>query len=99
MRPIFVVEQSEADTARKMEQKLISLPESAGILFVGVTVMPDPLEKRRRPLYRVVIGCTKERESSLMHVIAQQYLREFVEDVRQLVVEAHRGIDRTSIPA
>jgi hypothetical protein len=95
MKPIFIVSETEADRARAMERKLLSLHKDSGILFVGVEVVPDPLETQRRPLYKVFIGCTREREASLMHSIAKQYLRDFVEDPQQLIIEAHRGVDRS----
>lgn len=95
MKAVFIVEPTELELARKMEQKLLSLPADSGILFVGVEVVADPLEIRRRPLYRIFIGCSRERDASLMHSIAKQYLRDFVEDQQQLVIEAHRGHDRT----
>ncbi len=97
MKPVFIVQPSEAEKARMMEKKLLSLPDEAGILFVGITVMPDPLEVRRRPLYRVVIGCHRDRETQLMHAVATQFLRPFVEDDRQLLIEAHRGIDKSCL--
>ena len=96
MKPVFIVNPSEAEKARLMEKKLLSLPDEAGILFVGVTVMPDPLEVRRRPLFRIVIGCTRDRETQLMKAVAMEFLRPFVEDDRQLVIEAHRGVDKYS---
>lgn len=97
MKRIFIVEPTEAELARKMEKKLLDLPTDSGILFVGISVMPDPLEQRRRPLYRVVIGCTKDREPSVMSLVAKQMLKDFVEDERQLIVESHRGVDKSSL--
>lgn len=99
MRNVFFVQPDEAELARALEKKLLSLPIESGVLFVGVSVMPDPLDVHdRRPLYRIVIGCSRDREPSLMDSLARGYLKELV-DERQLMVEAYRGLDRTAISA
>lgn len=96
MKNVFFVKPDQFETARNMERRLLTLPEESGILFVGVSVLPDPDEKRTQPVYRVVIGCTREREPDLMVAAAKHFLREFVDDERQLLVEGYRGIGRTS---
>lgn len=95
MKTIFFVQPSEAETARNMEKKLLGLPASSGILFVGVEVRPGPDGKK--PIYIVFVGCKRERELSLMDAIVKRYLAdEFVAE-SQLIVEARRGFDKSTI--
>lgn len=95
MKTVFLVQKNEADTARRLEEVLLSLPEDAGILFVSASVVPDPLSKEHRKiLYRVVIGCSKARDIDLIALIAKSYLRQELQDDSQLTVEVHRGMDR-----
>lgn len=97
MKTVFLVQPDEAETARRMEKILLSLPEDGGVLFASVSVIPDPLSKEpRKALYRVVIGCTRSRASDLISLIALTYLRQEVKDESQLTIEVHRGIDRRS---
>lgn len=95
MKVIFLVQPDEADTARRMERTLLSLPEEAGILFAGVSVIPDPLSSgARRVLYRVVVGCSRSRDLELVSLMARTYLRQEIKDESELTVEVHRGLDR-----
>lgn len=95
MKNVFFVKPDQFETAVAMEKRLMALPPESGVLFVGVSVLPDPDEKRTEPLYRVVIGCSRGVEPDLMHAAAKTFLRDFVEDDRQILVEAYRGIART----
>jgi hypothetical protein len=98
MRTVFLVQPDEAESARKMEQILLSLPEDAGILFASVSVIPDPLSKEpRKALYRVVIGCSRTRDVDLISMIAGTYLRQEIKHESQLTIEVHRGIDRRGL--
>lgn len=94
MKTIFLVEHDEAELARAMEQRLLSLPEAAGILFVGVEVVQDPLEDSRTALFKVFVGCSRDREPNLMDAVVRRYLRDLIHE-KQLVVEARRGIERS----
>lgn len=96
MKNIFIVQPTEAEIARKMEKKLLSLPDASGILFVGVEVQEAPPDFPG-PLFRIFIGCRRERDASLMHSIVHRYLRDEVIDERQLVIEARRGHDKSTI--
>lgn len=98
MKKIFVVKQEEADLARKMEKKLLGLSEASGILFVGVSVIPDPIAESRIPLYKVVVGCSRERDPKLADAIIKYYLAAEIDDnENQLVVEVHRGVTKETI--
>jgi hypothetical protein len=98
MRTIFLVQPDEAESARKMEQILLALPEDTGILFVSASVIPDPLSKEpRKALYRVVIGCSRARDIGLIELVARTYLRQEIQHESQLTIEVHRGIDRRSL--
>lgn len=96
MKDIFFVQPEQAETARLMEKKLIELPEDSGVLFVSVTVLPDPFSQRNLPIYKVVIGCSRERENDLMHALAKRYLRDLVTDELQILVESYRGVSRNA---
>lgn len=96
MKDIFFVKPDQFEIALTMEKRLLELPEESGMLFVGVTVLPDPDERRTQPLYRVVIGCSRNVEPDLMHAAAKTFLRDLVEDERQILVEAYRGTSRNS---
>lgn len=95
MKTIFLVDADEAAVARAMEQRLLALPEASGILFVGVDVVQNPLEHKREALFKVFIGCSRERDPQLMDAIARRYLRDLIPQ-HQLVVEARRGFSRPS---
>lgn len=101
MRTVFLVQQDEADTARRMEKVLLSLPEDSGILFVSVSVIQDPLNTpgSRKTVYQVVVGCDRVRDVGLIELIVRTYLKQEVKDDTQLVIDVHRGIDRHSFMA
>lgn len=94
MKTVFLVTREEADLARKMEQKLLALPESAGILFVSIEVIQDPFQQSREILFNVFVGCTRERDASLMDVLVRRYLREDIHEA-QLVITSRRGFVRS----
>lgn len=101
MTHVFVVSPEEAELARKIEKKLIALPEAAGILFVSTTVLEDPSTSAQEPsfrgvLYRVVVGCQRARDPSLINMVVRKYLLGEVPD-HQLIVESHRGIDKANL--
>ncbi len=96
MKNVFFVKPDQFELALAMEKRLLSLPEESGILFVGVSVLPDPDEQRTQPVFRVVIGCSRSVEPDLMHAAAKTFLRDLVEDERQILVEAYRGNHRIS---
>lgn len=95
MKNVFLVLPGEAEKAREMERKLLSLPASSGILFVGVEVR-EGISETKKSLYHVFVGCSREREASLIKSIAKNYLRGMADD-DQIIVEARRGFDRSKI--
>ncbi len=94
MKTVFLVSQSEADIARSLERRLLTLSKSAGILFVSIEVIQDPSTKSRRALYKVFVGCDREREKSLVEAVVRRYCSEVEQS--QLIVHAHRGLVRES---
>lgn len=96
MRNIFIVQPDEVETARKMENILISLPENSGILFAGVSIIQAQAENsgERKIYYNVVIGCERARDPDIMKLLAKTYLSSEVLDESQLIIEAFRGVDR-----
>lgn len=95
MKTVFLVSQPEAETARRMEKRLMLLPEDSGILFVSVTVKQDPLATEPREVfYRVIVGCNRARDPDLIELVARTYLRKEVRNDSQLTIEVYRGLDR-----
>jgi len=94
VKTIFLVKPEEADKAREIETKLLSLPHISGILFVGVAVKPT--EPGKSPLYRIWVGCVRELEEDLLVTLVHHTLREDIEKGLCISVEAHRGVSRMS---
>jgi hypothetical protein len=94
MRNVFFVQPEEAETARRMEKILISLPKESGILFAGVSVMQNHTNDERKVFYRVVIGCDHTKDPKIMDLVAKTYLRSEVANESQILIEAFRGLDR-----
>lgn len=100
MRTIFVVKPEEADKARRMEKTLLNLPTETGILFVSASVISHPDTAQtpdRRPLYKIVVGCTRARDVQLISHIVRTYLQDEIESDSQLIIEVHRGVDKTTL--
>lgn len=97
MKTVFLVQPDEAEVARRMEKILISLPRDSGILFVGVSVVSDPLSISRRVIYQVTVGCDRARDASLVDALVKTFLRQEVSEDSQLSVRSFRGVDRSSI--
>lgn len=97
MKAVFFVRPDEAEVARSLEKILMSLPKESGILFVGVSVLSDPLSIARKVLYQVVVGCHRSRDTTLIDLLVRKYLSQEVKDESQLIVNSYRGIDRGPI--
>ena len=91
MKTIFLVSDKEADLARTIEAKLLALPPSSGILFVGVSV--DPATDFYPATYHIWIGCHRDYEESLMDPLVRVTLRDELEGAH-VHVHAHRGCVR-----
>lgn len=97
MKTVFFVRPDEAEIARRMEKILLSLPKESGILFVGVSVISDPLSTPRKVIYQVIVGCDRSRDASLIDALVRMFLRQEVPDDSQLSIQSFRGVDRSSI--
>lgn len=81
-----------------MEQKLLNLPEDSGILFAGVEVVPRSRDDvRDRTMYRIFIGCNRERDPKMMVMVVRRYLIDDIPYDGQLSIEVHRGFARAEI--
>lgn len=89
MKDIPFVKSEEADLAREMEDKLLALPRSSGILFVGISI--EPLLHGGSPKYRVWIGCDRSFEEDTMVKLVEVTLREEITAGTKVFVAAHRG--------
>ncbi len=95
MRPVFFVKDEEADKARRIESKLLKLPLSTGVLFVGVSVHAG--ETDSEPIYKVWVGIHKELDERLVESVVRSALRDEIHDGMIIRVEAHRGISRSPL--
>lgn len=78
-----------------MESKILALPLSSGILFVGITIAPSSPESPS--IYNVWIGCHRDFDELLMDSVVRMVLREELQGGVRLVVQAHRGISRSPV--
>lgn len=92
MRNIFLATEKEVDVARQLENKIMALPISSGISFVGVSVHPS--SGPERIVYRAWVGCQRNFDETLMDVLIKHTLRDELESGICLVVEAHRGVSK-----
>ncbi len=95
MRPVFFVKEEEADFARHLEKRLLELPLSSGILFVGVSVEPTTSPVDKAPTYCFWIGCHRDFEEQLMVDLVRHVFDEEIKHGLRVQVEAHRGIGRS----
>jgi hypothetical protein len=91
MKTIFLVSEKEADLARTMEARLLALPPSSGVLFVGVSV--DPATDIFPATYHIWVGCHRDYEEALMEPLVRVTLRDELAGVRALV-HSRRGCVR-----
>jgi hypothetical protein len=93
MRPVFFVKDSEAETARKFEKRILDLPLMSGILFVGVSV--EPAKPGKPPVYCFWVGCHRDFEESTAVELVKHTLRGELEQGMMIKIQAHRGIGRS----
>lgn len=95
MKTIFLVHPEELKTAQEIEKILLNLPSYCGILFVGVSVLPDYLpQESRKILHKIVIGCSRSVETDLVRSVAETYLRKQIMNNPKLTIEVYRGSGR-----
>lgn len=92
MKQIYLVKEEEAELARKMETKLLALPRSSGVLFVGVSVTPQIEETPA--VYNVWVGCDRTFDEKLMPEIVKVTLRDEISAGNIIKTYAHRGVIR-----
>ncbi len=93
MRSVFFVKESEADTARKLEKRVLDLPLMSGILFVGVSVEPE--QPGKPPVYCFWIGCHRDFQEQTAVELIRHTFNEELKAGMHIRVEAHRGIGRS----
>ena len=93
MKTIFMVSREETDLARRVEARLLDLPSSSGILFVGVSVAPATSSSPT--VYHIWVGCRRDYEEALMDPLVRVTLRDELVGV-SVVVHTHRGCTRDS---
>ena len=107
METIPVVSQKEFDLARKMEEKMLSLPEGSGVLFVGVSVVvtlhQNPIyfigtadsetHTRREVTYRMGLGMDRSFDLRTAEPLVRMVLADIAKGCN-VVVDAFRGCVR-----
>jgi hypothetical protein len=92
MRRSYFVKDSEADTARQLEKRVLDLPLVSGILFVGISVQPEQLDKP--PVYCFWIGCHRDFDEQTAVELIRYTFREEIARGLNIRIEAHRGVGR-----
>jgi hypothetical protein len=93
MKLIPFVRKEHAELARSIEQKILNLPKSSGILFVGVSVKPS-IEEHRPELF-VWIGCSRSVEENTIKSLILVTLSTEIAEGAHVVVEVHRGLTQS----
>lgn len=74
MKTIPFVTDAEHQIARAIEQKVMGLSIEAGILFVGVSVVPST--PATRAVFNIWVGCTRELDESVVPGLVEVALRD-----------------------
>jgi hypothetical protein len=93
MKEIPFIKPEQAATAREMEQRLLSIREDSGVLFVGVSV--KPMVAGEGPIYHVWIGCSRNADERTMGPLVHGLFNDEIMEGRRIEVEAHRGLLRS----
>lgn len=93
MELVSVVKNEEADLAKKMEQRLLNLPPSSGVLFAGVSVQAST--GTSPTIFRVWIGCSRKVDPRVMPTLVQVTLREEVQAGHKIETESVMGSTRS----
>jgi len=75
-----------------MEQKLLALPRSSGILFVGVKVHPGL--PPQASVYQIWVGCSRDHVEETIEKLVEVVLQEEILHGAVVRVEARRGVVR-----
>jgi len=94
MKRVFVVKEEELEQAKKLQKKLLSTPNDAGIAFVGIKVQPA-CELQPLPIFKISVGCDKHPEAVAAY--AKYLLREDVIAEHQLQIEAFAGLTKNNV--
>lgn len=89
MELVSYVKDEEAVLAKKMEQKLLNLSITSGILFVGVGVLPG--SHGGFPTYEVVVGCSRSVDPRMIPTLVETTLYEEVKAGHQIHTQAWMG--------
>lgn len=90
MKDIFIVESEQLGIANKIENKLLSLSEDIGILFVSVNIETSFI-------FNIIIGCKKDVDVNLVEYIAKYFLQEEISKDTKLIIKVRRGINKPFI--
>jgi len=94
MRQIPFVTETQAKIARQMEEKLLILPEEAGILFVSVSVQPH---LNSGPRYAVWVGCERKLDLGTARVLVEHFLKDLIPSGATLKVYARKGVIKNKL--
>ena len=93
MGTIPFVKPEEAEFARAIEKKLLAITPEAGIIFVGVDVLPA--EAGRDPIYKVLVGLDRKLklEGAVTQLATMTLAQEHLSGA-DIQVEVRRGLSR-----
>lgn len=89
MELVHFVKDEEAKLAKKMEAKLLSLPLSSGVLFVGVSV--EPSTPSTSAIYRVWVGCSRGVDPRMIPDLVSVTLHDEVREGHCIRTESKMG--------
>lgn len=92
MKTIFLVDPKDADMARDIELKLLTLPSSSGILFVGVHIVPE-----ETPLFQITVGCDRKFNEITVDSLVRLILLPQSDAGMRMTVQVFRGISRSGL--
>jgi hypothetical protein len=92
MKVIPLVKDEEAALARKMERRILMLPEESGILFASVTVLPAV--EAEPPVYDVLVGGKPEFDEGVLVMTAEMALALEISGGARVRVQSRRGLVR-----
>lgn len=93
MQEIPFVKEEHAEKARTMEEVLMEQPEDTGVDFAAVN--PSPTLREQDPIYNVLVGCSRLRDTRTVESVVHMALSTWIDDGAQVNVVVRKGTLRT----
>lgn len=88
MRSVFIVRPGEIEYAKQLENRILGVSGEAGILFVGVSVLPAG---DNVPAFHCWVGCSRIVEEDTVAELIRFVLRDDIAQGITVNIEVHRG--------